>query len=135
MQISPQCRFDRMDEMLIHIETCNQSARQRRFDSRSIMQTLEHSLRPFGEAFPLFVKLTKNFKARSFLGLCPFNAGKLFFYACDKLLLLSPALVARLKSRSTVIDFVLVILCRRARNGDLPLDAAAFSLYRNSGGI
>jgi len=51
------------------------------------------------------------------------------------LLVLSQLLAASLNSGSTMIEFVLQVLGRRACSGDLILDSGAGGLYGGNGGI
>src|SRR5262249_17440434 len=99
------------------------------------MQALEYGLRTLPKAFALIVKLTQNFEARFFLWLPTLNRGELFLQACDKLLMQSQLLGASLNRASTMIEFVLEILSRRACSAGLPLDSRACGLDIGNRGI
>src|ERR1043166_7331509 len=99
------------------------------------MQALQDSLRTLSETRAFFVKLTQNFKTRFFFCLAALDVCELFLCAGDQLLMLSCLLFASLNSGSTMIDFALKILGRRACGGRLLLEPGAGGFYVGNGGI
>ena len=91
MQITAQSGFDRLNEFWINIELRDYRTANRVPEFFRTIDTLEQSLRTFGETFTLFIQLTQYVQPRSLFGECALERGKILFRLNEYLLLFAKA--------------------------------------------